>query len=389
MRARPFLMPAFQPTVLGLLLVACALPAVAIDIQPPCTYPAEPDAAVAMFIYARDTLGAKPAAIGSGDLRPGDCPGRAVELAATLAGRVTLNADTPDTQWVLIRLKLSNGQVLPVASTTPVDGLRDGDTVRAIIEAPPDVTDQTRFQLRAMVLEADLPQPRANITRAPATPPATAPSTQMGSDFRLPPGPGPGRATIPTLAPYGVALPPAPRAGKDGAWDPVDKLGYPAVQQRQLGAWKPWVRRHNSRLTDAQADWIVRWVIYYSALNGVDHRLMFAMIRCESDFNPFCVSRAGATGLTQLMPFNCTDFRVRNKWNVQEQVRAGVEHFKEMLDMWKGRSNYEQFALAAASYNAGPNRVKRAGGIPNITETRNYVKRLGDLFYQLWKDGFP
>jgi hypothetical protein len=362
----------------------------AAEIQPPAFYPTEPDAAVAMYINARDTLGAKPAAIGSSDIRPGDYAGRAVELVGTLAGRVTLNADTPDAQWVLIRLKLSNGQVLPVASAGAVDGLRDGDAVRAIVEAPADVADDTRFQLRALVLEGDLPRPRANITRAPTTPPAPAPSTQMGSEFRLPPGAaGPGRVTVPALSPYSVALPPAPREGKDGAWDPVDKLGYPAVQQRQLDAWKPWVRRHNSRLTDPQADWIVRWVIYYSALNGVDHRLMFAMIRCESDFNPFCVSRAGAVGLTQLMPFNCTDFRVRNKWNVQEQVRGGVEHFKEMLDMWKGRSNYEQFALAAASYNAGPNRVKRCGGIPNITETRNYVKRLGDLFYQLWKDGFP
>ena len=44
-------------------------------------------------------------------------------------------------------------------------------------------------------------------------------------------------SAIPPLAPYSVPIPPTPRTGKDGAWDPVGNSGFPAVQQRQLDAW--------------------------------------------------------------------------------------------------------------------------------------------------------
>jgi hypothetical protein len=381
---------------LAIVLLSLASAAVAVaQVAPPTEYPGEPDVAVAAFLCARETLCARSLPIGSAELRPSEYIGRPIEVGGQFLGRMTVNAGLDDA-WTLLRIALANGQTLSVISSTAANGICEGDQLRLIIEgedpAGSDRSAEPRFRLRAICLESDFPRPKAALQKAPPTPkPLLAPpaSTPAPVPLDVPPSLAATATTVPVLAPYSVAIPAKPRAGKDGAWDPVGNMGFPVVQQAQLDAWKPWTRKLNPRLTDAQADWIVRWVIYYSAANGVDHRLMFAMIKCESDFNPFCVSRAGATGLTQLMPCNVTDFRVSNPWNVQEQIRAGVEHFKEMLDMWRGRSNWDQFALAAASYNAGPNRVKRAGGIPNITETKNYVRKLGDLFYGLCKSGYP
>jgi len=368
-----------------LLLAWAVSSACAGSIQPPDEYPSEPSQAAAAYYYAVDTLGAQTGDLPDGDVRPEGFVGRAIVVQGTLSGRIAVSCSDGRSRRVIVRIETDEGQSICAVSSSELAGLRDGEPVRAVVEVPTGGDGKPRFELRAVVLEGDLPLEAKPAVSAPATaktapvaPPAT-PTVQLSNgQFRVPP-----------LAPLAATAEKLPRPGKDGTWDPVGGIGYPLVSEQTLKTWIPWMRRHNRDLSERQADWIARWVIYYSALNAVDHRLMFAMIKCESDFNPHCQSHAGAVGLTQLMPCNLKDFHVVNKWNVQEQVRAGVEHFKEMLDMWEGRSNYAQFALAAASYNAGPNAVKRAGGIPNYTETKNYVKKLGDLFLQLCQAGYP
>jgi soluble lytic murein transglycosylase-like protein len=113
------------------------------------------------------------------------------------------------------------------------------------------------------------------------------------------------------------------------------------------------------------------------------------MIKCESDFNPRCLSHAGAMGLTQLMPGTARAVGVSNAWDMEKNIMGGLKYLSCQLQAYKDRSNYEQFALGLASYNAGPNAVKRAGGVPAIPETIRYVKKVGDLFYQLYKAGMP
>lgn len=385
---------------LTLVAILAASAAGAMTVQLPAQYPGEPDEAVALFEFAHESLKAQRMPSNPTELRPAAHAGRAIEIQATFAGRIVVNADDPQKRSVRVRFQLPNGKSLLATSSSEVRGLQSGEPVRAILDVPTGSSQDAKFRLRAIVREYDLPIQRAPTpatghaqpTRhappaaapSPVTPPTTQPNMALPAEFRKQ-GPA-----LPALAPFAAPVNGGvPRPGKEGTWDPVGNIGIPIVEQSKLDAWKGFARKHNPRLVDWQADWIARWVLYYSALNGVDHRLMFAMIKCESDFNPHCVSRAGAVGLTQLMPCNLKDFKVVNKWNVQDNIRAGIEHFKEMLDMWQGRNNYEQFALGAASYNAGPNRVKRAGGIPNIAETRNYVKKLGDLFYSLWKSGYP
>ena len=370
-------------------------------------YPCEPDEARALYQFALERSGARPPAAGARDLRPADYIGRAVELRGALAGRIVVNSDDPARRAVLIRFELEDGGSLYAASPGELNGLQNGERVRVIVDVAECSPVDARFRLRAIVREHDMPRepaPAAPGAPPPQTMPATsqpavvpsplaaarpapsstAPGMALPPEFR-----GTQAAVFPTVAPLPLSANTTPRPGKEGAWDPMGNVGIPIIEQGTLDVWKGFIRRHNRSRTDQEADWIARWVIYYSAMFGVDHRLMFAMIKCESNFNPLVVSRSGAMGLTQLMPVNVREFKVTNVWNVQDNIRAGIEHFRQMLDMWQGRSNYEQFALGAASYNAGPNRVKRAGGIPNITETRNYVRKLGDLFYQLVREGYP
>jgi len=80
---------------------------------------------------------------------------------------------------------------------------------------------------------------------------------------------------------------------------------------------------------------------------------------------------------------------VADRWNVQENIRGGIQYFAQQIQSFAGRSNYEQTCLGLAAYNAGPNAVKQYGGIPPYQETIRYVKKVTTRFYQLWKDNYP
>ncbi|NSW54876.1 MAG: lytic transglycosylase domain-containing protein [Armatimonadetes bacterium] len=107
-----------------------------------------------------------------------------------------------------------------------------------------------------------------------------------------------------------------------------------------------------------------------AAKHGISEDLVREVIRAESDFNPRCVSRAGAMGLMQLMPENCREYGVSDPFDPAQNVDAGVRHLKDMIDQF-GRLD-----LALAAYNAGPGAVRKYGGIPPYSETRAYVAKI-------------
>jgi hypothetical protein len=220
------------------------------------------------------------------------------------------------------------------------------------------------------------------------------------------PRPGMGGPSIPSSPSVpGSALPPqmqslstlsgGPATASAAAPAGAPQLQFVSQGQRRysyeqvVGIWADWVRSINSKLTVEQADLVVRWTLYHCAVNEVDHRLMFAVMRWESSFNPRCVSHAGAMGLTQLMPCNVEDFRVRDPFDIAENIRGGVEHLAEFLRKYAGRSNYERTVLSLACYNAGPNAVKKHGGVPPYRETQDYVRKVPKLFADLVKQGYP
>jgi soluble lytic murein transglycosylase-like protein len=104
---------------------------------------------------------------------------------------------------------------------------------------------------------------------------------------------------------------------------------------------------------------------------GVDPRLVEAVIRAESAFNPGAVSRKGARGLMQLMPATASLLGVRDAFNPRQNIDGGVRHLRGLMDRYP-----TDLRLVLAAYNAGHQAVSMYGGVPPYPETRQYVERI-------------
>jgi hypothetical protein len=103
----------------------------------------------------------------------------------------------------------------------------------------------------------------------------------------------------------------------------------------------------------------------------IDPLLIKAIIKTESDFNQFAVSRKGAQGLMQLMPETARDLQVNDPFDAGENISAGTRYLRQLLDNYSGN-----LTLSLAAYNAGPTLVSRLGAVPRIPETREYIHRV-------------
>ena len=118
-------------------------------------------------------------------------------------------------------------------------------------------------------------------------------------------------------------------------------------------------------LDEAQATTLIRDA---ASRENLKEDLLRAVIDQESGFRPCAVSSRGAQGLMQLMPATAAELGVTDPFDPRQNVNAGARLLNQLLSKYKG-----DVKLALSAYNAGSGTVDRAGGIPNLQETRKYL----------------
>lgn len=109
----------------------------------------------------------------------------------------------------------------------------------------------------------------------------------------------------------------------------------------------------------------------------MDPGLITTVVGVESGFNHLAVSPKGARGLMQLMPDTAKEYGVNNLHDARENLEGGVAYLRDLARRYNG-----DMELALAAYNAGPEAVERAAGVPNYRETRDYLRRIETRYGQ-------
>lgn len=126
-----------------------------------------------------------------------------------------------------------------------------------------------------------------------------------------------------------------------------------------------------------EASWMTGYVDRFSRANDLPPALVHAIIKAESNGQRKAVSRKGAKGVMQLMPFTSKRLRVNDPFDPIENIEGGIKYIKELLVAFEG-----DLTNTIAAYNAGPGAVRKYGGVPPYQETRLYVRRVMDLYRQ-------
>jgi len=125
------------------------------------------------------------------------------------------------------------------------------------------------------------------------------------------------------------------------------------------------------------AGWMNGYVDRFSRANDLPPALVRAIIKAESNGQRKAVSRKGAEGVMQLMPFTSKRMQVADPFDPIENIEGGIKYIKELLVAFEG-----DLTNTIAAYNAGPAAVRKYGGVPPYQETRLYVRRVMDLYRQ-------
>jgi soluble lytic murein transglycosylase-like protein len=126
--------------------------------------------------------------------------------------------------------------------------------------------------------------------------------------------------------------------------------------------------------SDAPPDEIDRAAAHYK----VPAELVRAVIWAESAGDASAISHAGAMGLMQLMPRTAGEMYVEDPVDPAQNIMGGTRYLRWLANQFKG-----DMVLTLAAYNAGPDAVRKYGGVPPFEETRLYVKRVVAYYQQL------
>ena len=243
-------------------------------------------------------------------------------------------------------LTLPGNQLVTVLSAQPDPMVQAGYTLQTLARVPADGGELLRCVTLTTVGDYDIPT-------QPVLPKLTYVAT-------VPPPP-----EVPA-----IVAPPAPAPAQS-----VSLPGY--LRADVVNAYADCISEYNHHL-----DYNARYGIAYNILKKsaemeMDPRLIFALIRAESDFDQYCVSHAGASGLGQLMPETAAGMGITDIFDVEQNIEGSVRELHDCLD------TFGDVKLALAGYNAGCGAVRKYGGIPPYRETQNYVRTVWSLYCAL------
>jgi hypothetical protein len=159
---------------------------------------------------------------------------------------------------------------------------------------------------------------------------------------------------------------------------------YPLPGKQNTFEWQDDVGRLR-RVHRVDIDSYDRLIVEAAAYYSLPAALVKAVVAVESSFEPAAVSHAGAQGLMQLIPSTARAMHVQDSFDPRDNIYGGTRYLRVLANEFTG-----DVRLTLAAYNAGPERVRRVGDVPNIPETRRYVRRVLTLYKHYlatWKPG--
>jgi hypothetical protein len=130
-----------------------------------------------------------------------------------------------------------------------------------------------------------------------------------------------------------------------------------------------------SQLTSAEKVKFAGSVTQLAKEFKLDPRLVMAVMRAESNFDPLARSSKGAQGLMQLIPETAERFAVKDITDPFDNIRGGMAYLKWLLSFFRG-----DVILSLAAYNAGEKTIEKFGGVPPYPETMAYVQRIRSAY---------
>jgi soluble lytic murein transglycosylase-like protein len=268
-----------------------------------------------------------------------------LELSGAVAGVSRSDAGAS------LLVRVASGDVILVRASQDAELPASGDSVRVLAS----VEGATRFSLLGVVTEAEIGDTVLDPPKAAAKPAATKGATR--------------RTTMPAHWPVATLN----RSGL------ASRMG---IDPRVLSLYQQVILQFNPRLSVAQAGIMARTIVDSSYGMGVDARLIMAIFATESRFKVNARSRCGAMGIGQLMPGTARSLGVSNAYDPEENILGAVRLIQKHWITYaaKGYDFSKVFSLVCAAYNAGPNAVRKYGGVPPYRETQQYVKRVAKWY---------
>jgi len=174
------------------------------------------------------------------------------------------------------------------------------------------------------------------------------------------------------------------KCGKHGGGTSFSGHSKPRVADAQLQKLSPGASAPTDFIPNDQTAKYDPYIKEACAKEHIPPALVRAIMNAESNFDPRAMSEKGAIGLMQLIPDTAEHVAVSDIHDPRENILGGVHYLRELTEIFDG-----DMVRVVAAYNAGPNAVKAAGGVPQIPETQDYVRKVLRLYYHYKGESVP